>query len=93
MFLLLQRLIALDRRVDLLLHLLDLLAPLLDSRTLAIQFCLQVAVLVSPLIMDHLLFIDLASQRLNQPNIAIDSFGVFFFHHSLLFIESGEGLF
>lgn len=90
--LLLQILVGLLCVGELVLQALNLGLSLLDGVLLAIQLHLQIAVLVSALVVDHHLLVDLRSQSLDEADVRVDPLCVFFFHQTLLLIQTREGL-
>lgn len=90
--LLLQILVGLLCVGELVLQALNLGLSLLDGVLLAIQLHLQITVLVSALVVDHHLLVDLRSQSLDEADVRVDPLCVFFFHQTLLLIQTREGL-
>jgi len=57
-----------------------------DDCSLAIQLTVQIGILLFAFVVDATLFVNFASESLNEPNVAVDSALVVFVHPALFLI-------
>lgn len=63
-----------------------------NDGSLAVQLTVQIGILLLAFVVDAALFVDLASESLNEPNVAVDAALVVFVHPALLLVQSRKTL-